>query len=1027
MMRDEKIKLALVGACGGATAGTVVVLLTWLFLPGGTNPVPAPAEPPTASTTPDARAVESAPGGVAATEVAPTTAVRSTAATRSRSEDQAEIYRKLKNIGLALHAHYDNFRTFAPPLPRPDDAKGTRLSWRVHMLPYLDQKPLYEQFQLDEPWDSPHNQTLLDTMPDAFRIGAATDPVTRFRVFTGPRVMFDVGKKLAVRDVTDGSANTIHAVVVGPDRAVPWTKPDEMELDEKDPAAAFGTLPDGVFDCLMGDGQSLTLPADVAPELLVALATPSGGEVVDAGSLRRGIGVTTKSSAAKVSASTSPAPANGGVRNKGGTRTAGPTNPKLVKPTESPDLRKSLQKLEQIGMAIITYTERYGSKLPFAGDPDTFIHRDRPKLSWRVHLLPYLQQGPLYDAFHLDEPWDSPHNLPLVDRMPEIYRAVSSETNVTRLKVFYGDKKMLFGTNFHTIRNATDGFDNTIMVVQTGWDRAVPWTKPEDIEFDPAHPLAALGTLGKEPILCSTVLHKTLVLPPDIDAQTFAALVTPAGGEIVNGRRYHKQWHEVSASSSPASPVVQDVQKRSRQVTKLEEIGRAMRKFHDSHGRFPPNENPAGFDNDGRSHLSWRVRLLPFLDQVPLYNQFKLNEPWDSPNNRPLVDKMPDVFQDDDGQATSTTTRFVVMTGPDTPFAGKFGLRRRDFKDGASTTILVIRVGKDKAVVWSKPDDAVFNPSSPLDALGSLGTEELMFSMVDGSIKRLKPPLSPELFAALVTVAGRESIETAALDRSDFAAALKSAPAAKSKPGPAANTTEPSAPAKPKLSATAIAEIGQRAAAAGRRGDWQKAADEYERLLAAKPVNQMAEADHHIAYEYAPVLLQLEKKDEYANLCRLMIGRFGNTTNAMLAERTAKMCLLGPNGETFAQADKLAARSVELGSNDQYLTYFEFARAFASYRERRWDAATEWLDKSRQHNQIKADYIWYLVAMNHLVQAMTHHQMNEPDKARQSLQAAEEVIEQKLPKHDSGDLGVSWFDWLMCDLLRREARGLIAK
>jgi hypothetical protein len=925
--------------------------------------------------------------------------------------------------------------------------------WRVHLLPYLDQKPLYAEFHMDEPWDSPHNQTLVEKMPDVFRIGAAAEPVTRFRMFTGPRVMFGVGKKLQIRDVTDGLPNTIHAVVVGPDRAVPWTKPDEMELDEKDPVAAFGSLPDGVFDCLMGDGQSLTLPADVSPELVVALATPSGGEIVDGGSLRRGIGVKTKSSAAGVTPSAGPASAKATPPTD--STTAQLRNPKLVKPTESPDLRKTLQKLEQIGLAIINYSERNGGRLPIAGDPDTFVHRDRPKLSWRVHLLPFLQQGPLYDAFHLDQPWDSPHNLPLVDRMPEIFRAVSSEPSVTRLKVFYGDKTMLFGTSFHNVYNAKDGFDNTIMVVQTGWDRAVPWTKPEDIAFDPAQPLAALGTIGSEPILCSTVLHKTLVLPPDIDAQTFAALVTPAGREIADARRYRKQWHEVStttshaapspvaketpkqtgpAASSPTatpapSPAAQDVQKRARQTAKLEEIGRALRKFHDAHGRFPPDENPTAFDSSGRPHLSWRVRVLPFLDQGPLYNQFKTNEPWDSPNNRPLVDKMPDVFRDEDDPPTSTTTRFVVMTGPDTPFAGKFGLRRRDFKDGAFATILVIRVGKDKAVAWSKPDDAVFNPSSPLDAIGSLGAEELMFSMVDGSIKRLKSPVPAELFAALVTVAGRESIDLAALDANDLSAALKSTPSSTAKPkaGPA-KKTEPSPLPAAKVSAAEIAEIGKRATAAGRRGDWQTAAKEYERLLAAKPVNKLTEAEHHFAYEYAPVLLQFDQKEAYANLCRQVIGRFGNTTNAMLAERTAKMCLLAPpSAETFAQADKLAARSVELGSKDQYLTYFEFTRALAYYRERRWAATLEWLDKSQQHNQIKADYIWYLVALNHLVRAMTHHQMNDGDKARQSLQAAEAIIEQKLPKLERGDLGVSWFDWLMCDLIRREAKGLITE
>ena len=129
------------------------------------------------------------------------------------------------------------------------------------------------------------------------------------------------------------------------------------------------------------------------------------------------------------------------------------------------------------------------------------------------------------------------------------------------------------------------------------------------------------------------------------------------------------------------------------------------------------------------------MHLLPYLDQGPLYNKFKTNEPWDSRNNRPLVDNMPDVFRDEDDQPTSTTTRFVTMTGPETAFPVGPGLRIRDFRDGIATTILVLRVAPDRAVPWSKPDDAVFDPTAPLDCLGQLDVEGLTVLMVDGSIK----------------------------------------------------------------------------------------------------------------------------------------------------------------------------------------------------------------------------------------------------------------------------------------------------
>ncbi len=1036
MPQERSIRLALLGAAGGAGAGLVVVFVMWLLLPRGTepNPVLLDARATETDTTADSTPAVTPPTGTMpheTTAASPTAAATSPpAAAKVRTDDQAEIYAKLKKIGLAMHVHNDNFRTFAPPMAAPGDEKATRLSWRVHILPYLDQKPLYEEFYLDEPWDSKHNTKLLDKMPDVFRIGSSAEPVTRFRVFTGPRVMFGPGKKLAIRDVTDGMPNTIHAVVVGPDRAVPWTKPDEMELDEKDPVAALGTLPDGVFDCLMGDGQSLTLPADVAPEIVVALATPAGGEIVDGGSLRRGIGVKTKKAAAGVPPASDSTPASAATPTA-----ADPRQPKLVQPTETPKLRETVFKLYQISLAITQYAEKNGSRLPIAGDPDTFAPQDRPKLSWRVHLLPYLKQQPLYNAFHRDEPWDSPHNLPLVDQMPDIYRSVSSEVNVTRMQVLYGDK-MLFGPGFHNLSQARRG---VIFVVHAGWDRAVPWTKPEDIAFDPAAPLAGLGSIASEPIPCAAAIDRTLVLPPDIDPQTFAALVMPGSTAVVDWRRYAKEWHEVP--TAPSS-VTQDVQKRNRQMTKLKDISHAMHNYHDAHGQFPPIEKSGRFDSNGRPFLSWRVQMLPFLDQGPLYNRFKLNESWDSPNNRPLADMMPDMFRDEDDPPTSTTTRFVVMTGAETPFASRNGPRIRDFRDGTSTTILVVRVGKDKAVPWTSPDDAAFNPAAPLEALGSLGSEELMFLTVDGAIKRVKPTVPAELFRALVTVQGREVIDLAALDKSDFEAALKSAPSATSNgvkagqterpanPTPAspARTAKTALPPPPKASAAAITAIAGRAQAAGRRGDWQAAAAEFARLIEAKPIEQMTEADHHHLLAYAPVLVQLGQCEQYETLCRAAIARFGATTTVMIAERTAKMCLLAePPQEVIELADKLAARAIELGQGHQYLTYFEFARALAHYRAGRWKQALEWSVKSQQHNQNTADYIWFHVALNHVLQAMIHHQLNDAEKAEQALKTADEIIAQKLPKLDSGDLSVSWHDWLTCDLLRREAAALNAK
>lgn len=161
-------------------------------------------------------------------------------------------------------------------------------------------------------------------------------------------------------------------------RFVPWTKPDELPLDEQNLVAALGTLPNGTIECLMGDGQPLSLPQNLSPEILVALATPAGGEVVDAGSLRRGIGV-----------KTTIARRTTGAAAESESGSAEPSRPKLVKPTESANPKQITAKLRRLGLAMHNFLDKKGSVLPVGGDADAFPGEKRPNLSWRVHLLPF--------------------------------------------------------------------------------------------------------------------------------------------------------------------------------------------------------------------------------------------------------------------------------------------------------------------------------------------------------------------------------------------------------------------------------------------------------------------------------------------------------------------------------------------------------------------------------------------------------------------------------------------------------------
>lgn len=124
----------------------------------------------------------------------------------------------------------------------------------------------------------------------------------------------------------------------------------------------------------------------------------------------------------------------------------------------------------------------------------------KPLLSWRVLLLPYIEQQELFDEFHPDEPWDSPHNLALLPRMPTTYAAPGRKRALlpehhTICHVFVGKDTLFEANKVMKIGAVPDGTSNTILVVEAG--KPVPWTKPEELAFEVDGPLPPLDPIFK--------------------------------------------------------------------------------------------------------------------------------------------------------------------------------------------------------------------------------------------------------------------------------------------------------------------------------------------------------------------------------------------------------------------------------------------------------------------------------------------------------------------------------------------------
>jgi Protein of unknown function (DUF1559) len=189
----------------------------------------------------------------------------------------------LKQIGIAMHNYHDVHGHF-PPAAICDKEGKPLLSWRVALLPYLEQNELHKQFKLDEPWDSEHNRRLLAAMPKVYDSPAAPNAgsyLTHYRVFVGPQAGFELCKGRRIAEITDGLSNTW--MVVEAAEAVPWTKPDELSYDPQKPLPKLADFVGGGFNAVLMDGAAIYYRMPMPEKTIRALITPAGGEAPQPG------------------------------------------------------------------------------------------------------------------------------------------------------------------------------------------------------------------------------------------------------------------------------------------------------------------------------------------------------------------------------------------------------------------------------------------------------------------------------------------------------------------------------------------------------------------------------------------------------------------------------------------------------------------------------------------------------------------------------------------------------------------------
>ncbi len=191
--------------------------------------------------------------------------------------------KNLMQIGLALHMHHDNQDGFPPAASTDKDGKPL-LSWRVAILPYIEQLALYNEFRHNEAWDSPHNKALLKRMPRTYGLAALIDGEscgTYYQVFAGTGTVFEgpKGPKLGLITNFDGTSNTF--MVVEAAEPVPWTKPADVAYDDQKPVPKLGGLfPDG-FHAVFCDRSVRFVKKNIPDAALHSLIGYKDGMVIN--------------------------------------------------------------------------------------------------------------------------------------------------------------------------------------------------------------------------------------------------------------------------------------------------------------------------------------------------------------------------------------------------------------------------------------------------------------------------------------------------------------------------------------------------------------------------------------------------------------------------------------------------------------------------------------------------------------------------------------------------------------------------
>jgi hypothetical protein len=196
---------------------------------------------------------------------------------------------------------------------------------------------------------------------------------------------------------------------------------------------------------------------------------------------------------------------------------------------------------------------------------------------------------------------------------------------------------------------------------------------------------------------------------------------------------------------------------------KMKLLAVALQNYHDQYKRFPPAYT---VDGDGKPLHSWRVLILPFLEQTVAFRDLDLRQPWNSPHNWAVLEKVdPSDFCCSAGEGDPSETNYLAVIGDDTIWPGRQGTAMKEILDGTSHTIMLVEVA-DSGIHWAEPRDMPvrvalqgINPPHVVFAISSGHPGGAMVAFADDLVQFLPNATTPDVLGALLTRAGAEKLD----------------------------------------------------------------------------------------------------------------------------------------------------------------------------------------------------------------------------------------------------------------------------